>query len=140
MKTTKLVHLASAGLILLSAASLLSVSFMAFADPQSVMDLVHVQLNNNDAFSSIRGVYGGVGLALGISLLYLMVKDPGKGLAFLCLLWGFYAASRIITILVEGSLGDFGTQWLITESVLFGLAAGLLLARRKKVAAATVSH
>ncbi len=135
MKTNKFVHLASAGLILLSAASLLSVSFMAFANPQSVMDLVQVQLNNNDAFSSIRGVYGGVGLALGISLLYLMVKDTGKGLAFLCLLWGFYAASRIITIFVEGSLGDFGTQWLITESVLFGLAAGLLLARRKRVAA-----
>jgi uncharacterized membrane protein HdeD (DUF308 family) len=139
MRTTKLVHLASTGLILLSAASLLSVSFMAFANPQSVMDLVQVQLNSNDAFSSIRGVYGGVGLALGISLLYLMLKDTGKGLAFLCLLWGFYAASRIITIFVEGSLGDFGTQWLIIESVLFGLAAGLLLARRKR-AAATVSH
>jgi uncharacterized membrane protein HdeD (DUF308 family) len=139
MSTTKLVHLASTGLILLSAASLLSVSFMAFANPQSVMDLVQVQLNSNDAFSSIRGVYGGVGLALGISLLYLMLKDTGKGLAFLCLLWGFYAASRIITIFVEGSLGDFGTQWLIIESVLFGLAAGLLLARRKR-AAATVSH
>jgi uncharacterized membrane protein HdeD (DUF308 family) len=136
MKTTKLVHLASAGLILLSAASLLSVSFMAFANPQSVMDLVQVQLNSNDAFSSIRGVYGGVGLALGISLLYLMVKDTGKGLAFLCLLWGFYATSRVITIFVEGRLGDFGTQWLIIESVLFGLAAGLLLARRKRAALA----
>ncbi|MBD0258024.1 MAG: DUF4345 domain-containing protein [Cytophagales bacterium] len=140
MSTNKLVHLSSTGLILLSAASLLSVSFMAFANPQSVMDLVQVQLTSNDAFSSIRGVYGGVGLALGISLLYLMVKDTGKGLAFLCLLWGFYAASRIITIFVEGSLGDFGTQWLITESVLFGLAAGLLLARQKTAAAVTVSQ
>ncbi len=136
MKTTKFVNLASAGLILLSALSLLSVSFMAFANPQSVMDLVHVQLDNNDAFSSIRGVYGGVGLTLGISLLYLMVKDVDKGLAFLCLLWGCYAASRVMTILVEGALGDFGTQWLVTESVLFGLAACLLLARRKRAAPA----
>ncbi len=136
MKTTKFVNLASAGLILLSALSLLSVSFMAFANPQSVMDLVHVQLDNNDAFSSIRGVYGGVGLTLGISLLYLMVKDVDKGLAFLCLLWGCYAASRVMTILVEGALGDFGTQWLVTESVLFGLAAVLLLARRKQAAPA----
>jgi len=136
MKTTKLVHFASAGLLLLSAASLLSVSLMAFASPQAVMDLVQVRLTNNDAFSSIRGVYGGVGLALGVSLLYLLVKDPGKGLAFLCLLWGSYAASRIITIFVEGSLGDFGRQWLVTESVLFLLAAGLLLARRKRGAPA----
>jgi len=136
MKTTKFVNLASAGLILLSALSLLSVSLMAFANPQSVMDLVHVQLDNNDAFSSIRGVYGGVGLALGVSLLYLMMKDVGKGLAFLCLLWGGYAASRLMTIFVEGALGDFGTQWLVTESVLFGLAAVLLLARRKRAAPA----
>ena len=137
MKTTKIVHLSSAGLILLSAISLLSVSFMAFVSPQAVMDLVRVQLTNTDAFSSIRGVYGGVGLALGVSLLYLMVKDTGKGLTFLCLLWGCYAASRVITIFVEGSLGDFGKQWLMTESVLFGLAAGLLLARRKRTAPAT---
>jgi hypothetical protein len=138
MKTNKLVNLASTGLILLSAASLLSVSLMAFASPQSVMDLVQVQLTNNDAFSSIRGVYGGVGLALSVSLLYLMLKDTGKGLAFLCLLWGFYAASRIITIFVEGSLGNFGKQWLVTESVLFLLAAGLLLVRRKRVAVARI--
>ncbi len=140
MKTTKIVHLAAAGLILLSAVSLLSVSLMAFASPQAVMDLVGVQLTNNDAFSSIRGVYGGVGLALGVSLLYLMVKDPDKGLAFLCLLWGFYAASRVMTIFVEGSLGDFGKQWLMTESILFGLAAGLLLARRKRAVPATVGR
>jgi hypothetical protein len=140
MKTTKIVHLASAGLILLSALSLLSVSFMAFANPQAVMDLVQVQLTNNDAFSSIRGVYGGVGLAVGVSLLYLMVKDTGKGLAFLCLLWGFYAASRITTIFVEGSLGNFGKQWLMTESVLFLLAAGLLLARRKMATLATTGR
>src|SRR3989337_3029063 len=108
MKTTKTLVFASKGFILLSALSLLSVSLMAFANPQSVMDLVHVQLNNTDAFSSIRGVYGGVGLALFISLVYLMVKDTQKGLLFLCLLWGFYALSRTITIFIEGALGDFG--------------------------------
>ena len=138
MNTNKLVNAASTGLILLSAASLLSVSFMAFADPQSVMDLVQVQLTNTEAFSSIRGVYGGVGLALGIALLYLMVKDTNKGLAFLCLLWGFYAASLIITIFVEGSLGDFGTQWLVIESLLFGLSASLLLAKQKRAALAVL--
>ncbi|MEJ8803899.1 DUF4345 family protein, partial [Pontibacter sp. H249] len=64
MKKKRLVNLASKGFILLSALSLLSVSVMAFASPQSVMDLVNVQLNNTDAFSSIRGVYGGVGMTL----------------------------------------------------------------------------
>jgi len=33
--------------------SLLSVSVMALVDPQSVMELVDVQLGNNDALSSI---------------------------------------------------------------------------------------
>lgn len=139
MKTNKILNVASQGFILLSGVSLLSVSIMAFSDPQSVMDLVAVQLNNTDAFSSIRGVYGGVGLTLFISLLYLMRKDKQTGLAFLCLLWGFYALSRIITIFTEGALGDFGNQWLVTELVLFALAAVLLVANRI-VVSPKISH
>jgi hypothetical protein len=131
MKTQRTIALASKGFILLSALSLLSVSVMAFANPQSVMDLVHVQLNNTDAFSSIRGVYGGVGMTLFLSLIYLMLRDTQSGLLFLCLLWGFYALSRTITIFSEGALGDFGNQWLMTESVFFVLALALALANRK---------
>ncbi|HZG24701.1 MAG TPA: DUF4345 domain-containing protein [Chitinophagaceae bacterium] len=136
MKTTKTLVFASKGFILLSALSLLSVSLMAFANPQSVMDLVHVQLNNTDAFSSIRGVYGGVGLTLFISLVYLMIKDTQKGLLFLCLLWGFYALSRTITIFMEGALGEFGTQWLTIESLFFFIASALLFFHKKAVKAA----
>ncbi|MFC5412895.1 DUF4345 domain-containing protein [Larkinella bovis] len=125
MQSQNILKRAAQGFILLSALALLSVSIMAFSNPQSVMDLVHVQLTNTDAFSSIRGVYGGVGLTIFISLLYLMVRDVTKGLAFLSLLWGFYALSRAITIFAEGALGAFGRQWLVTESVLFVLAVGL---------------
>ncbi|TPE42951.1 DUF4345 domain-containing protein [Pontibacter mangrovi] len=133
MKTQRTMTLASKGYILLSALSLLSVSVMAFANPQSVMDLVNVQLNNTDALSSIRGVYGGVGMTLVLSLLYLMLRDTQSGLLLLCLLWGFYALSRTITIFSEGPLGDFGNQWLLTESVFFILALALALANRKAI-------
>ncbi|MGV3560096.1 DUF4345 domain-containing protein [Larkinella arboricola] len=136
MKTQQFVKRAAQGFILISALALLSVSVMAFSNPQSVMDLVHVQLNNTDAFSSIRGVYGGVGLTMFISLLYLMVKDVNKGLAFLSLLWGFYALSRAITIFAEGALGDFGRQWIVTETVLFALAVVLLWANNRTTAPA----
>jgi len=133
MKTQKTLRLAAQGFILLSAVSLLSVSLMAFANPQSVMDLVAVELNNTDAFSSIRGVYGGVGLTLFLTLLYLLRQNFRKGLAFLCLLWGLYAVSRLITIFAEGPLGDFGTQWLITESVFFLVAFVLYLLNKSAV-------
>jgi hypothetical protein len=132
MKTQKFLRLASQGFILLSALSLLSVSLMAFSSPQAVMDLVAVQLNNPDAFSSIRGVYGGVGLTLFISLIYLIRREFQKGLAFLALLWGLYALSRVITIFSEGALGAFGTQWLITEAVFF-LIAILLYQFNKRI-------
>jgi hypothetical protein len=138
MKTAKTIQLASQGVILLSACSFLSVSLMAFANPQSVMDLVQVQLTNTDAFSSIRGVYGGVGLALSISLFYLMLRDVLKGLALLSLLWGFYALSRIITLFTEGPLGAFGTQWLTIEASLFLATVTLLLLNRKPVPVAAV--
>lgn len=130
MSKKKMIGIFSTGFIVLSAFSLLSVSLMAFNDPQAVMNLVQVQLNNNDAYSSIRGVYGGVGLALFISLIYFAIKDKIKGLSFLGLLWGLYAISRLMTIFKEGALGDFGKQWLIIETSFCIIAIVLLLFNR----------
>ena len=139
MKTKKTLRLASQGFIILSALSLLSVSIMAFSSPQAVMDLVAVELTNTDAFSSIRGVYGGVGLTLFISLIYLVRQDFQRGLAFLSLLWGLYALSRVITIFTEGALGAFGTQWLLTEAVFFVIASLLYVMNKKTITAAPVN-
>ena len=74
MKSHSIIRVLSKGFVLLSALSVLSVSIMAFQNPQAVMDLVSVKLNNTDAYSSIRGVYGGVGVTIFISLLYTMFK------------------------------------------------------------------
>lgn len=117
--------------ILVSATSFLYVSVMAFFSPQAVMDLVGVTLPNNDAYSSIRGVYGGVGLSLVVALVYSAISDIRKGLSLLCLLWGFYALSRIVTIVTEGALGDFGNQWLVIESTFFGISSILLYLQNK---------
>lgn len=133
MRTNKIINAAAVVLIIFSAFSMLMVSLMAFANPQSVMDLVQVQLPNNDSYSSIRGIYGGVGMVIIIQLIYLAVKDRKKGLAFLAMLWGFYALSRLITIAVEGPLGDFGTQWLTIESVLCLLSVALYFMYGKQV-------
>lgn len=130
MNTIKLLTILSRIFILFSGFALLSVSLMAFASPQSVMDLVNVNLPNTDAFSSIRGVYGGVGMTLCISLTYLMVKNPIQGVSFLAILWGLYAISRVMTILIEGELGEFGNQWFTIESILFAIALGLISAHK----------
>jgi hypothetical protein len=127
MKTEKLIRWASTAYIVFSAFSILMVSIMAFVSPQAVMDLVSVQLTNTDAFSSIRGVYGGVGLTIVIAVIYLMAKKKQEAILFLALLWGMYALSRLITIFSEGALGAFGTQWIITETALFVLAIVLLI-------------
>jgi hypothetical protein len=126
MKTEKLIRWASNAYIAFSAFSILMVSVMAFVSPQAVMDLVSVQLTNTDAFSSIRGVYGGVGLTIAVAVIYLMAKKKQEAIMFLALLWGLYALSRLITIFSEGALGAFGRQWIITETVLFVLAIVLI--------------
>ena len=127
MKKEKVVRAAAVAFIVFSAFCLLMVSLMTFINPQSVMDLISVKLGSNDAYSSIRGIYGGVGLTIVIMLLYQIQKNIKEALWFLTLLWGLYAVSRLITIWVEGPLGDFGTQWIITETVLCGTAVLLLI-------------
>lgn len=130
MNRNKIVNLFSRLYLFVSAASFLMVGLMAFNNPQAVMDLVHVQLTNNDAFSSIRGVYGGVGLTISVMLIRWGIRDVKQGIVFLCLLWGLYAVSRLVTIMAEGPLGAFGTQWLVIESVFFIWGISLLLLRR----------
>jgi hypothetical protein len=132
----KLTTISSKGLILFSALAIAMVSGMAFTDPQAVMDLVQVKLTNTDAYSSIRGVYGGVGLTIFVALAYLAFTDHRKGLVFTALLWGSYALSRLLTIAVEGRLGAFGNQWLTIEATLFVLSVLLLLVNARKRAAA----
>ncbi len=133
MKNSKLLANISKSFIIFSALSLLSVSLMALADPQSVMDLVQTTLPNTDAYSSIRGIYGGVGLAIVISLLSLLRKNTTMALGFLSLFWGAYAISRMITMFADGPLGDFGHQWLLLESIFCMVA--LLLYRLRKAEA-----
>lgn len=95
------------------------------------MDLVSVKLTNTDAYSSIQGIYGGVGMTLVISLLYLIRNHANEALLFLTFLWGLYAISRLITILVEGPLGQFGNQWIVTETILCAIALVLLKFNKK---------
>lgn len=102
-------------------------------NPQNTMDLVNVSLDNNDAISSIRGIFGGVGITISASILLLFLKKKYLDiLLFLTIFWGLYALSRLITILVDGKLGDFGNQWIVIESVLFifGLSLFMLLLRK----------
>jgi hypothetical protein len=135
MKDNRILNVLSISVIGLTALGILMVSMQAFFSPQSVMDLVQVKLENNDAFSSIRGVYGGVGLTIFITMMYLAIKNPMQGLAFTALFCGLYAISRIMTIFMEGSLGGFGTQWLITETIMFLFAATLFLFQKRAVKA-----
>lgn len=131
MNKVKILNIASVILIGLTALAVLMVSVQAFVSPQSVMDLVQVKLSNTDAFSSIRGVYGGIGLLIFIQLVYLAIKNQQQGLIVVVLFGGLYAVSRTITIFSEGSLGAFGQQWLYTEAFLCVAALSLLLLRRK---------
>ena len=131
MNAQKTVKLSSRIFIGFSAFSLGYVALLSLFSPQSTMDLVATTLPNTDAMSSIRGIYGGVGLVITIQLIYLLIKDYYKGLLFLALFWGAYAVSRLITIFVDGSLGDFGNQWIMMESTFCVIALILLFVSKK---------
>jgi hypothetical protein len=61
-------------------------------------------------------------MAIFVALVYLLTYNQKLGLLFVALLCGLYALSRIITIYAEGSLGDFGQQWLVIESSMCVMA------------------
>lgn len=130
----KLLNGLSRGFIILSALNLLYVTILAFMDPKAVMQLVNVTLPNNDAISSIRGVYGGVGLTIVLLLVRCAIGDLKLGLLFLSFLWGLYAMSRLITSMNEGPLGAFGSQWLMIESIFFSISLLLWIGQTRNAA------
>lgn len=131
MTTEIIFRTASKGFILFSAFSLGYVALLGIINPQGVMDLVGVKLPNTDAISSIRGVYGGVGITIVILLVYLAFFQTAKGISFLSIFWGSYALSRITTWISDGALGNFGTQWLVIESVMCMIGIVLLILGKK---------
>lgn len=124
--------------VIFSLISLTYVSLLSMFQPQATMDLVHVELNNNDAISSIRGIYGGVGLSIALSLIFLFKKNMHYALTYLVLFWGLYAVSRLVTILLDGPLGSFGSQWLLIELILCLIGLFLVFFQRKSISNATV--
>jgi hypothetical protein len=131
MSTKKVITASSKVFIGFSIFSVGYVSILSLINPIATMELVNTPLPNNDAISSIRGIFGGVGIVITISLIFLLLKDLTKGLSFLTLFWGAYAISRIITILADGPLGDFGNQWLTIESTLCITGLILLILNKK---------
>lgn len=131
MKTLQLYSIIARGFIFISVLSLAYVALLALINPQSVMDLVGVTLPNNDAISSIRGIYGGVGISICIALVYVGIYHVREGLAFLSIFWGSYTVSRLITSFVDGALGEFGSTWVVIEGFFCLLGIVLLVLNRK---------
>lgn len=106
------------------------IRIQAFISPQSLLDLAGEKLNNPDASSSVRGVYGGVGLLIFMQLVYLLFNNQKQALIIVALFGGLYAVSRAVTVITDGPLGTFGTRLFITETVLWVLALALLMIRK----------
>lgn len=116
--------------------SIICLSYVALCslwNPQQTMDLVSVRLDSTDAKSSIRGIYGGAGLTICLLLFYFVFKNVRKGLLFLAIFWAAYATSRVLTIFVDGPLGEFGSTWLLIESLMCFMAVLLFLLMNKTI-------
>ena len=127
MNQQRILSLAAYFFLGLCLLSLLSLSAQSLLNPQATMDLADVQLTNTDAISSIRGIYGGVGLVLALTTGYLLFRDIPKGLLFMALFWGSYVLARVMTILIDGPLGEFGSFWIVIETSFFVLSLVLYL-------------
>jgi len=139
MNAQKMIKACSRAYIGFSILSLAYVSILSFWNPQATMNLVSTQLPNTDAISSIRGIYGGIGLLIAFLLVYLLLNDIAKALFFLLLFWAAYAISRLVTIWADGPLGSFGSKWLIIEST-FSILAFLLLILYTRMMKETGNH
>lgn len=133
MKNSRIIDLATWAIVAISALGTLSVSLMALFDPKGVMALVYTPLDNTDAYSSVRGVFGGVGITLAAIMVWVFRRDRTAAMGFISLFWGCYAFCRALTIAVDGPLGAFGNQWIGIETTL-ALCALVVYGLRRRAA------
>src|SRR6187402_2057685 len=100
-------------------------------DPQAVLAQVGIVLDNASALSSMRAVYGGLHLVLGLFCLIGIFRNPEAPLLFVLLYTIGFTVGRLSGILVDGAPNSFVTTWLITEIISGALAGGSLLLVRK---------
>lgn len=131
MQNNRIIGPATWAVVAVSALGTLSVSLMALLDPKGVMALVHTPLDNTDAYSSVRGVFGGVGITLAAIMVWVFRRDRTAALGFIALFWGNYALCRALTIAMDGPLGDFGSQWIGIETTLAVCALVVYMLRRR---------
>lgn len=125
----KLVVFSRIFLGLLGAATL-QIAVQALLDPQMVMNNVSVDLGNNlTARNSLRAVYGGVNLFLGV--FWVLTAFWGRfreaGLLLSVLYTGGFAFGRVVSVLSDGAPGAFAQQWLVVELVFCALGTLLLV-------------
>ncbi|ASZ13691.1 DUF4345 domain-containing protein [Chitinophaga pendula] len=117
----------------LTGIAFLNIAVQAILNPQSIMDLVSVQLDNISARNSIRAYYGGVNLAFAIFLLYGAFKMQREALTLVFLYCSGFVAGRLYSILTEGKPSAFILNWLVIESVLAILSFLLLLKAKRRL-------
>ncbi len=105
---------------------LIGITFLVVAakgliDPQLIMDLVNLDMGNNvTARNSIRALYGGVHLAFGLFVLAsIYFKLQKEALGFTALYTAGFVFGRVLSMMMDGTPGDFAKNWLLIESVLF---------------------
>jgi hypothetical protein len=101
-------------------------------DPQAVLAQVGIVLDNPSALSSMRAVYGGLHLVIGLCCFMGIFRNPETPLVIVVLYTIGFTIGRLSGILVDGAPNSFVMTWLITE-LFAGAMAGLSLFLLKKI-------
>ena len=100
-------------------------------DPQAVLAQVGIILDNPSAVSSMRAIYGGLHLVIGVYCVVGIFRNPEPPLMFVLLYTIGFTLGRFSGILVDGQPNAFVMTWLITEMVSGALATYALIVVKK---------
>lgn len=110
-------------MIFVAAAFFLAMGIMALISPSMVARQFQVMNLTSVGRNEVRAVYGGFGVAVGFALIYAADDHrvgPGITLAVAIALVGM-AAGRVVSALIDRTLGWFSMLFLAVECLLAAL-------------------
>lgn len=111
----------------------------ALINPQAVLANVGIELNTAAALSSMRAVYGGMHLMLGLYCAWGIFKNQSQALMLVVLYTTGFVTGRTLSWIMDGPPNEFVLTWLVTEAFSLMVSVGLLMWLNRKPAEAAIA-
>ncbi len=101
----------------------IGIGFLSFIQPEKVAATVGFVLSRPGAYAELKACYGGLMIALGLIMLYFMLKNKQLGLLFMAVIYFGFGFGRLLGIIFNQAYDQTTLTYITFEACATILSA-----------------